>query len=224
MHTRTQRLFACSKPSAVFVYCRASGFCMLPLSVSCPNLVSQKNASSATTLHVVQVDHVRYEITSAVPPDPDVARLVQRYADSLGAQIDRRLGSTAADLEGRFSVMRTRETNLGNLVADIMLFWLNTDPNVVVHCTFFNSGAYAELPNAMTCTLPTSISCSLWSCHQLCQQIVDSFLVITAVSWADACHLPQGRCMTTSLWRPRPQSATQAFPYACRQHPQRPRA
>jgi 5'-nucleotidase len=65
-------------------------------------------------------DVVRHTITRDVPPDPDVAALVAKYCDSMEDRMKESIGSIECDLEGRFSRIRTGETNLGNLVTDIM--------------------------------------------------------------------------------------------------------
>ena len=44
------------------------------------------------------------------------------------------MGHVNVDLEGRFSKVRTEETNLGNFICDIMLEAVNA------HCAFINSG------------------------------------------------------------------------------------
>ncbi len=44
------------------------------------------------------------------------------------------LGSINTELEGRFSYVRTQETNLGNFICDIMLEAIHAD------CAFINSG------------------------------------------------------------------------------------
>ena len=44
------------------------------------------------------------------------------------------LGQLSCTLDGRFSSVRTRETNLGNFVADLMAAALNAD------CALLNSG------------------------------------------------------------------------------------
>ena len=44
------------------------------------------------------------------------------------------MNSSCVKLDGRFSAVRTRETNLGNLVTDIMLAALGAD------CALLNSG------------------------------------------------------------------------------------
>ena len=75
-----------------------------------------------------------------MPEDPVVAQLVGAHTQQLDKQLDTPAGPTAVPLDGRFGMVRTRECNLGNLVADIALVALNVDPALPVDCTLINSG------------------------------------------------------------------------------------
>ena len=60
-------------------------------------------------------------------PDPDVLASVEEPLAAAVAALDRNvLATTEVDLDGRRSQIRTRETNLGNLVADASL-WVGTE-------------------------------------------------------------------------------------------------
>ena len=87
------------------------------------------------------VEHTHHQITSDTECDPDIARLVQHYVDSQGEKLQQKVGATAVPLDGRFVHIRTSETNLGNLVADVMLHQLNTDPHEPVHVALYNAGS-----------------------------------------------------------------------------------
>jgi 5'-nucleotidase len=89
----------------------------------------------------MQVSHERHSITSDVAEDPVTAGHVASFLTSLGEKVKQKVGMTAAPLDGRFHIVRTQETNLGNLVADIMRHSFNTDPAVYVQAAFFNSGS-----------------------------------------------------------------------------------
>jgi 2',3'-cyclic-nucleotide 2'-phosphodiesterase (5'-nucleotidase family) len=51
---------------------------------------------------------------------PAVQTLVDRYNQRMDAVLNIRIGETQVDLNGERSLVRTKETNLGNLIADIM--------------------------------------------------------------------------------------------------------
>lgn len=59
-------------------------------------------------------------VTAAAGEDPAVAALVAGYLQRLGDRMNEPVGTAVLDLEGSKDAMRTRETNLGNLVADAM--------------------------------------------------------------------------------------------------------
>lgn len=66
-------------------------------------------------------------VTSEVPPDPQVAALVKEYAGRLAARFAEVIGRATALLDGERDNVRTRETNLGNLIADVMREFARTD-------------------------------------------------------------------------------------------------
>ncbi|CAG0896917.1 unnamed protein product [Cyprideis torosa] len=70
----------------------------------------------------VSRDNVLSSFLSSLPPE-----LVERKMDEV-------LGEVTIDLEGRFSAVRTQETNLGNFLTDVMVAACNTD------CALLNSG------------------------------------------------------------------------------------
>jgi len=61
----------------------------------------------------------RVEVNSSVTEDPDVAALVESYASKLGSSMGKTIGVSSVDLDGRFEVIRTQESNLGNFVTDV---------------------------------------------------------------------------------------------------------
>jgi 2',3'-cyclic-nucleotide 2'-phosphodiesterase (5'-nucleotidase family) len=68
-----------------------------------------------------------HEISARLPEDPDVAALVRQYETRLGRELAAEIGRTAVPLEARRSPLRTRETNLGNFIADAMRARLHAD-------------------------------------------------------------------------------------------------
>mmetsp|Transcript_82483 Transcript_82483/g.229958 ORF Transcript_82483/g.229958 Transcript_82483/m.229958 type:complete len:1740 (-) Transcript_82483:51-5270(-) len=76
-------------------------------------------------VEVLHTQHV--EIVSSITPDPTMQELVDDCIAKVGKSMDKVLGETAVDLDGRFSSIRTQETNLGNFVADVMRAGLKAD-------------------------------------------------------------------------------------------------
>lgn len=58
-------------------------------------------------------------VDSTLPEAPKVAALVQNYARRLESATNRVLGKALVDLEGDRETVRTRESNFGNLLADL---------------------------------------------------------------------------------------------------------
>lgn len=63
----------------------------------------------------------RVEVTSDIKENPEAQKVVDEYSKSMTDQLDVVIGRIEVDLDGRFSSIRTSETNLGNFIADIML-------------------------------------------------------------------------------------------------------
>ena len=58
-------------------------------------------------------------VDASVPADPDMSKLIERYLQQLDKETNRLVGHSEVTLEGESDVIRTRETNLGSLLADL---------------------------------------------------------------------------------------------------------
>merc|ERR1719210_423212 len=67
------------------------------------------------------------EVTSEVEPDNELAAALEKYTDKMDTEMIKELGEFKVDLDGRFSSVRTRETNLGNFICDVMVAATNAD-------------------------------------------------------------------------------------------------
>ena len=76
----------------------------------------------------------RRDIVRAVPEDPHSVQLVDNLTVSLRDKLNKPVGYTAAPLDGRFTTVRLRESNLGNFVCDLMRHYYTTD------CTLMAAG------------------------------------------------------------------------------------
>jgi 5'-nucleotidase len=90
--------------------------------------------STLETRPVVEIDSV--DVTKDFEPDNELESLLEKYTDKMEVEMIKELGEFEADLEGRFSVIRTQETNLGNFVCDIMVASTNAD------LALLNSGSF----------------------------------------------------------------------------------
>ncbi len=61
-----------------------------------------------------------YAITAETPDDPQVAAMVETYTRRLDEELDKPIGVLATPLEGERETVRTRRSNFGRLLADIM--------------------------------------------------------------------------------------------------------
>ncbi|GIL42857.1 hypothetical protein Vafri_709 [Volvox africanus] len=61
----------------------------------------------------------RIVIDSSVPEDLATKAIVDEYMKLMGEKMDEDIGETLEPLDGRFQTVRNRESNLGNLVADV---------------------------------------------------------------------------------------------------------
>jgi len=71
------------------------------------------------------------EVSPRVAPDPSVAELVRAYAARFDRELDVVVGRTDVPLEARTSRLRTQETNVGDLVTDVLRERLGTDVALV---------------------------------------------------------------------------------------------
>jgi len=60
--------------------------------------------------------HQHVEITSDIAEDPEMKSLVQECQSQVGDSMDKVIGTSAVDLDCRFSSIRTSETNIGNFI------------------------------------------------------------------------------------------------------------
>ncbi|UYV70694.1 hypothetical protein LAZ67_8000291 [Cordylochernes scorpioides] len=75
----------------------------------------------------VGVEVEAIDVTSEYAEDPTLAQQLEQYKHMVEGKMDDVLGVFHTDLDGRFSVIRTQESNLGNFVADVMLSATHSD-------------------------------------------------------------------------------------------------
>merc|ERR1719210_1410888 len=98
------------------------------------------------------------EVTSEVEPDNELAAALEKYTDKMDTEMIKELGEFKGDLDGRFSSVRTRETNLGNFICDVMVAATNAD------FALLNSGTLRSdsVPHAGPFFLKVSKSSNVW--------------------------------------------------------------
>ncbi|KAG5980279.1 hypothetical protein E4U55_004185, partial [Claviceps digitariae] len=82
------------------------------------------------------------DVTSEVPEDDKTAGLVASLTSKLTKSLARPIGWTAMPLDARFSTVRTRESNLGNFVCDVMRRYHNADCTIMAAGTIRGDQVY----------------------------------------------------------------------------------
>lgn len=70
---------------------------------------------------------IRRDVVSQIAQDPESVKLIGSLTTKLKAKLDKPVGYTAAPLDARFTTVRTKESNMGNFVCDLMRFTYNGD-------------------------------------------------------------------------------------------------
>jgi 5'-nucleotidase len=70
-------------------------------------------------------------VTDEIPGKPEVAALVKQYEDLMAAQLNVGVGATSVPLDTRNEIVRTQESAVGNLIADLMRAAMQADVALV---------------------------------------------------------------------------------------------
>ncbi|KAF2800644.1 Metallo-dependent phosphatase [Melanomma pulvis-pyrius CBS 109.77] len=70
---------------------------------------------------------VRRDIVKSIPEDEVAVKTVDRLTSKLREKLDKPVGYTAAPLDARFTTVRTKESNIGNFVCDLMRNYYDAD-------------------------------------------------------------------------------------------------
>lgn len=80
---------------------------------------------------VLARQHRFVPVTADIPEDLAMAALVERYGQRLSQALDVPVGETREPLDARSSTLRTGESNIGSLVADVMRARMRSDAAVM---------------------------------------------------------------------------------------------
>ncbi|VBB76603.1 Putative 5'-nucleotidase precursor [Podospora comata] len=80
----------------------------------------RRNQDLEGTAKKWDVDIVRRDIVRAIKKDQETEKLVEGLTAKLKKSLEKPIGWTAEPLDARFTTVRTRESNIGNWVCDIM--------------------------------------------------------------------------------------------------------
>ena len=73
------------------------------------------------------IDVLKHSIVSTLPEDPTEAKIVAQYEEILSQRMESVIGLSKVALDARFASVRTTETAIGNLIADLMRHTTNAD-------------------------------------------------------------------------------------------------
>jgi 5'-nucleotidase len=94
----------------------------------------------------------RRDIVSSIPQDPQAMALVDEQTQDIRKRLDKPIGYTAAPLDARFTTVRTKESNIGNFVCDLMRYYYSAD------CCIMAAGTIRGGTSANCLLFPSSAS------------------------------------------------------------------
>ncbi|XP_035221004.1 trifunctional nucleotide phosphoesterase protein YfkN-like isoform X2 [Stegodyphus dumicola] len=97
----------------------------------------------------VDVAVEKQAVTRQFEPDPALDNELLKYKGVVEGKMDEVLGEFSVDLDGRFSSIRTKETNLGNFICDIMLSATHSDVALLNSGTLRSDRIHPKCPFRM---------------------------------------------------------------------------
>lgn len=101
------------------------------------------------------IDIIRRDVVRDVPEDKASVELVEKLTSSLKHKLEKPIGYTAVPLDGRFTTVRTKESNLGNFVCDLLRHYYNADCGLMASGTIRGDQIYPpgvlQLKDIMNC-------------------------------------------------------------------------
>ncbi|XP_053966887.1 mannosylglucosyl-3-phosphoglycerate phosphatase isoform X2 [Anastrepha ludens] len=88
-------------------------------------------------------------VTSDFDEDRELKEELEKYSEVVEAKMTEVLGNFSVDLDGRFSFIRTQETNLGNWVCDVVLAATGADVVIINSGTFRSDQIHPPGPFTM---------------------------------------------------------------------------
>lgn len=100
-------------------------------------------------------DIIRRDIVRDIPEDKETVDLVEKLTSALKHKLEKPIGFTMVPLDGRFTTVRTKESNLGNFVCDLMRQYYSTDCAIMASGTIRGDQIYPpgvlQLKDIMNC-------------------------------------------------------------------------
>ncbi|EEQ34333.1 hypothetical protein McanMca71_007939 [Microsporum canis] len=84
----------------------------------------------------------RRDVTRELPEHPETVKLVDKLTSALKWKLQKPIGYTVTPLDGRFTTVRTQESNLGNFVCDLMRCYHDADCAIMASGTIRGDQIY----------------------------------------------------------------------------------
>jgi len=134
-----------SKINGIHVLCSGSDFKQLSYLEAC-----RKPDSAGWSFNIT-----RRDVTKDIAEDPSTLAIMDKLFSSFRAKLDKPVGYTAIGLDARFETVRKRESNMGNLIADLCRNYYNGDCAMMVGGTIRGDQVYPpgvlKLKDIMDC-------------------------------------------------------------------------
>lgn len=85
---------------------------------------------------------VRRDVVSSIPQDKAAMALVDEQTQEIKKRLDKPIGYTAAPLDARFTTVRTKESNIGNFVCDLMRYYYSAECCIMASGTIRGDQVY----------------------------------------------------------------------------------
>lgn len=89
-------------------------------------------------------DIIRRDITKEIPEDPETVQIVDKISSRLRARLEQPIGFTSVPLDARFMTVRTKESNIGNFVCDLMRYYYSADCAIMAAGTIRGDQIYPK--------------------------------------------------------------------------------
>jgi 5'-nucleotidase len=84
----------------------------------------------------------RRDVVSSIKEDEATLKVVDKLTGELKARLEKSIGYTLAPLDARFTTVRTKESNIGNFVCDLMRFYYDAEACIMAAGTIRGDQIY----------------------------------------------------------------------------------
>ncbi|CRL06860.1 CLUMA_CG019615, isoform A [Clunio marinus] len=111
--------------------------------------ITLKKSTNEADKSDLEVDIDKIDVTSTYPEDQTLKEELKKYTEMIESKMGLVLGNFSCELDGRFSQIRTSETNIGNWICDIVLAATGSDAVMINSGTFRSDQIHEAGPFTM---------------------------------------------------------------------------